>query len=198
MGNLLTKSKSNEIPKKYLENRDSLKSGDVILYRGTGFLAKTIQYFDDAYYNHVGIVWKLETGGEVEYRLLTLDMWSEGLTLKPLSFRMVGYEDFCVLRPKVSKTTIKTALNTAINEWEASDIKYDYLLLPRIALVKKTGIDLTGLGSRKKFVCSEFGQEYFTNIGIMSYADIKLITPQDFLRYIDLKKVELLLCDAGK
>ena len=181
MAGIFTKSKHKGYPEKYDELRSKIKNGDLILYRGSSFLSRSIQYFDDAYYNHIGVVWKL---GDSD-RLLTLDMWAEGLDLIPLSRRMDGYTDFCILRPKTTQKVIKHTIDELLKEWDGLDVKYDYWLLLRIALIKKTGIDITGLGKSKKFVCSEFAQEYVNKLGFDTYSDIKLITPQDFIRYID-------------
>lgn len=181
MAGILTKSKHKGYPKKYDELRSKIKNGDLILYRGSSFMSKAIQYFDDAYYNHIGVVWKL---GDSD-RLLTLDMWSGGLDLIPLSRRMEGYSDFCILRPKTTQKVIKSTIDSLIKEWESTNVRYDYWLLLRIALIKKTGIDVTGLGKNKNFVCSEFAQKYTNKLGFSTYNDIKLITPQDFIRYVD-------------
>lgn len=188
MAGIFTRSNKIGYPEKYDKVRSEIKNGDIILYRGTSTLAKLIQYFDKAYYNHVGVVWKL---GDCD-RLLTLDMWSEGLDLIPLSRRMDGYKDFCIIRPNVSEKKIQSTINELLQNWDGREIKYDYLLLFRIALIKKTGIDITGLSKSKKFICSEFIQQYTNTLGLENYKDIKLITPQDFKRNIDSKKLDIL------
>lgn len=183
--------KSNDkIPEKYYEVREQFQNGDIVLYKGSSFLAKSIQYFDKAYFNHIGIIWK------VNNRLFTLDMWKEGLVLTPLSNRMKGYKDFCVLRPKkVSLKKIDVAIDLSLDSW-TGNVKYDFFLLFRIALIKKTGIDITGLGKKKKFICSEFAQEFCNYLGIPTYKNIKLITPQDFMRFIDSKEFDILFDDS--
>lgn len=177
---MVTKSKGG-IPEKYVNLRNDFMTGDIVLYRGTSTLAKSIQYFDKAYYNHIGIVWDIDDIDKV----LTLDMWSKGLTCVPLSRRMDGYHDFCILRPKVRPEAIKHAISSVLNDWDGRNIKYDNMLLLRVAIVKKTGIDITGLGSTDKFICSEFVKYYTDLLGLDTYADRKLITPEDFRRYID-------------
>ena len=112
MGGILTSTNNNSYPEKYNKLRSEIKNGDLLLYRGTSFLAKGIQYFDKAYYNHIGVVWMPE---DLD-RILTLDMWSDGLTCIPVSRRMAGYKDFCILRPKVSELKTKTAISIAIEE----------------------------------------------------------------------------------
>lgn len=180
-------------PAKYVENRNIFKTGDLVLYRGSSFLAKNIQYFDNAYYNHIGIVVKVDEWD----RVLTLDMWSQGIVLVPLSRRMAGYKDFCILRPYAKNGKIEESIKTILQSWDGREIKYDNLLLLRVALIKKTGIDLTGLGEKSKFICSELAQYYTHLLGLDVYDDINLITPQDFLRYKDTN-FDVLLDDSLK
>jgi hypothetical protein len=191
MGGILTKTNNTGFPEKYKLLRNEIKNGDLILYKGSSFLAKGIQYFDKAYYNHIGVVWKPEDCD----RLLTLDMWQEGLTCIPVSRRMSGYKDFCILRPKVSEEISKKALSISLDEWDGRDIKYDNQLILRVAMIKKLRIDLTGLGKKDRFICSEFIQHYCDLIGLDTYSNINLITPEDFRRFID-DNFELLYDEA--
>jgi hypothetical protein len=181
MGGILTKTSNKGFSEKYLKLRENIENGDLILYKGTSFLSKSIQYFDKAYYNHIGVVWRPEDTS----RVLTLDMWEQGLTCLPLSRRMEGYSDFCILRPKVSSQQISRAINASLQEWDGRDIKYDTMLLPRVALIKKTGFDLSGLGKKGKFICSEFAQYYCELLGLNTYDFLNLITPEDFRRFMD-------------
>lgn len=191
MGGFITHTNNNGYPEKYKTLRNKIKNGDLVLYKGTSFLAKAIMYFDKAAYNHIGVVWKPEDCD----RLLTLDMWQDGLTCLPLSRRMAGYKDFCILRPKVSDDRIKSSIALALEEWDGRDIKYDNQLIIRVAMIKKFKLDLTGLGKKDKFICSEFAQHYCDFLGLKTYSDINLITPEDFRRFID-ENFELLYDEA--
>ncbi len=182
-------SSGNEIPAKYVDHRSEIKNGDIILYRGSSFVAKGIQYFDKAYYNHIGVVWIPENSG----RVLTLDMWSGGLTCLPLSRRMSGYKDFCILRPKVTDEISRDTVKSVLGLWDGRDVPYDFGLLMRFIIIKKTGIDITGLSKKGTFICSQFVQYYCQLLGISIYDGIDMITPQDFLRYMDLKYFDILL-----
>lgn len=181
MGNILTHTNKKGYPEKYNKLRDEIQSGDLLLYRGTSFLAKCIQFFDKAYYNHIGIAWRPEESS----KLLTLDMWSDGLDCVPVSRRMEGYSDCCILRPKVLSERIKDAIQVLLEDWEGRDIKYDNMLLLRVAMIKATKIDITGLGKKDKFICSEFTQKYCHYLGLKTYSNLNIITPEDFRRFID-------------
>ena len=187
-------SSSNKVPTKYLENRNSIQNGDLIIYRGSSLMARAIQYLDKAFYNHIGVVWKVEDPESKEYRILTLDMWDKGLVVIPLSERISGYDDFCILRPKVTQDKIEAAIFDGLRLWEGK-VGYDYSLIFRVALIKKFGIDVTSLGKTNRYICSEFAQAYCKNF-INTYNGINLITPEDFRRYIDCN-FELILDDAG-
>jgi len=175
-------------PQKYIDNRSMFKNGDLVVYRGSSFMSKAIQYFDKAYYNHIGVVWTPEKSD----RLLTLDMWSDGLACIPLSRRMSGYDDFCILRPKTTESNIEDSIKKILSYWDGTNVGYDYGLLLRFVIVKKTGIDLTGLSKKKNFICSEFAQYYTNLLGFKTYDEVDMITPQDFMRYID-ENFEILL-----
>jgi len=172
--------------KDYYNIRKEIKDGDVIAYHGNGFMSKSIQFFDKAYYNHVGIAkW-------IGNRLFTIDMWHFGIEIVPMSRRMKTYKEFCIIRPKnKSSQFIDVVIDSVIEKIER-DTKYDYFLLPRIALLKKTGIDLVNMGKKSRFICSELCQYFFNNLEIDCYKNINLITPQDFIRKANEDKVELL------
>ena len=176
------------IKEKYEAYRKIAKDGDILLFRGTGFVAKGIQYFDKSYYNHSAVVyWNRE-------RLEMLDAWYGGVVKVPASKRaLVDYKngDFCVLRPIKPKDGIQEGINTINNRWHAVT-KYFYGMLFRIALIKKTGIDITGLSKRDRTICSFTTRDFTNAAGIEAYRHLHLPTPQDFLRYIDESEVRIL------
>lgn len=193
--NSIVSSGKNELSKKYIDNRDSIQNGDIILYKGSSLMAHSIQYLDKAYYNHVGVVWKVEDPDNTkEFRLLTMDMWTKGLCLVPLSERMADYDDFCIIRPDAKGAITDSAIFSSLKQWEGK-IGYDYMLLLRIAMIKKTGMDISSLGKSDKYICSEFAQYYCSLLNIPTYNSIKLITPEDFRRYMD-SNFKILLDDA--
>jgi ribosomal protein S6 len=192
---IITHPQKENYPPKYDFVRDEIKNGDIVLYRGTSFLSKTIQRLDQAYYNHVGIVWR-PADKEID-RVLTLDMWTKGISCVPLSRRMYGYDDFCIIRPDASKAKINKAISKVIEKWDGSEIKYDNFLLLRIAIIKKSGIDLTGLGKKDKFICSELVQLYCDLLGFDTYSFLNIISPEDFRRFAD-KNFEILFDQSPK
>ena len=49
-----------DIIEKYKLLRPNISDGDLILFRGTGVIAKIIQWCDKSYWNHIGIVLEKE------------------------------------------------------------------------------------------------------------------------------------------
>ena len=179
------------IEHKYEAARPSIKNGDIILFRGHRFLAKAIQYFDKAYYNHVGVVFQSEGHNMI------IDSMAHGVKPDFLSERMKGFIDFCVISPKKTPDEINAALNGAFQKGD-SGTKYNFLLLLRIAIIKKTGIDLSGLGSDQREICSQFANYYTDCLGIKCYKNIPFITPQDFLRHRDSAEMDVLFDESNK
>lgn len=177
------------IQEKYTNARPHIKNGSIILFRGDKLIAKLIQYFDGAYYNHIGIVF------ESEGHLMIIDSNREGVKPDFLSERIRKYSDFCLLPPQRSDEEINKAMDKAFDRGDEGT-KYDFFLLPRIAIIKKLKIDITGLGSEKRDICSEFVRYYTDSLNINCYKNISLITPQDFIRYRDNQEVSLLFNDS--
>ena len=143
-------------------------------------------YFDDAPYSHVGICkWMGD-------RLWAIEMWTYGIQVIPLSRRFSEQKEFCIVRPKnKSLEQLSEGLNQVLNKVETFT-KYDYLLLPRIAFYKKTGINLGVLGEGRRYICSELAQYYTNSLQIRAYEDIELITPYDFIRFSNSDEIDVL------
>lgn len=183
------------IRQKYANYRQNAKDGDILLWKGNSFLSRAIRFFDDRYINDEGekvkdpAVWNhtsLVYWGRGE-RLHNADSWFNGITVVPASHRLDSYVDFCVLRPYMEhvvhpESQIEEALKFVLDEWKAN-VPYDYFTLPRIALIKRTGIDITGLGKKAHYICSEFTQAFTLRLGIDDYHRRELFTPQDHIRH---------------
>jgi len=161
----------------YNENvRPKIQSGDIMLFRGNHLLARAIQFFDSARYNHIGVVY--ESLG----RFFIIDSNEKGVRPDFLSERCMKYEEVAILRP-IGKYTAN--INSAIESIMAladEKIKYDFLLLPRIAIARKLGIDIKRLGEENRDICSEWTRRYVQALGITCYDNGSWITPQDFIR----------------
>jgi len=182
---------------KYNDVRNKINNGDVALFRGSSMLSQSIQYFDNAYYNHAGLVMRLGS------RLLILD--SNGVGVHPdfLSLRMDEYVDFCIVRINngFSQTEIDSCVNRVIDRSESSRIKYEWSLLPKVAIARKFGIKLKFNDEENRDICSMFTDDRYLaqSAGIKcmekAKAEQEWITPQDTLRYLDTSELTLLFDD---
>ena len=170
----------------YINIREEIKDGDILLYRGNGLMSKLIRYFDDnASWSHIGIAkW-------VGKRLFTIEMWDYGIEFIPLSRRIDSYTDFSIIRPvNINPQIIDAGLDATLGLVE-KDEQYDYLMLLRIAILKKTGINLVKLKEKHTFICSELAQYFCNQIGVTCYENLSPITPQDFIRHLDKKQITI-------
>ena len=175
------------IEKKYREVRSYINNGDIVLFHGKKLLAKTIQYFDDAYYNHTAIVSQDFNG-----RLWVVDSNANGVDGGLLSHRLKKYTDFAVIRPiGYTQGNIDLSLKLLLGEVDKG-IRYDFSLLPRIAIYRKLGWDIKKLGRGNKDICSEFtGRRYMKyfrgNPYTKELTNQEWLTPEDHIRYISPK-----------
>ena len=164
------------IQAKYTINRHLLANGDIILWRGNDVIDRAIQIADKAYFNHVGIVWK------VGDRYLTVDATGgRGVNIDFLSTRVRQEVDFSVLRANCHQFKIDNALGNALSLGN-DGYGYDYLFILQILIKNITGIDFRNLSDKKAYICSKFVQYYTKLLYLNEYNMDKLITPQDYVR----------------
>jgi hypothetical protein len=188
----MSNDKPNSISKKYFLARPYITAGDIVLFRGKGFLAKAIQYFDKAYYNHIGVVY------ECCGRLMIVDSMADGVHPEFLSTRIKQYQDFCVIIPNSSIRD--RALSEAFRKADEG-IEYDYWLLPRIALSRKLRADLNKSSNTNRDICSEWVRRYTDFLQIKCYSEHNVeiknwITPEDFRRFADSREVKIFFDNA--
>jgi hypothetical protein len=181
-----------DLKKKYAEARPYITAGDIILFRGKRLLARAIQYFDKAYYNHIGVVY------ECCGRLMIVDSMAKGVHPEFLSTRINEYQDFCVIIPNSSIRD--RALSEAFRKADEG-IKYDYWLLPRIALSRKLRADFNKPSNMSRDICSEWVRRYTNFMQIKCYSEYNVqiknwITPEDFRRFANDKEVKIFFDSA--
>lgn len=169
---------------KYEQNRKSIKNGDIVLFSRKGILANIIKWADNAYYNHVGVAYWIGN------RLFIIDAWDNGTELVPMSRRMNKYDDFCIIRKKnIEINKLRFSLNNLMNRIE-KDEPYGYLeLVRRLVWLKVLNKNNrfnnieNMISKRRKPVCSDVSREFGVDLGIDSYINLILPTPEDLLRY---------------
>jgi len=179
------KKSKQQAREKYEANRVNIRNGDIAVFRGSSFISRQIQEFDEAYYNHTGLVF------ESNKRLLVIDSNAGGVKPDFLSTRMDEYSDFCIVRPAVwSSSRISIAVAMAL-ERAQSTIRYDFDLLLQIAIYRKTGKNID-LNSENKDICSEYCRRYIRYLSEPTSLCFEqpnmptgFITPWDFIIYAD-------------
>ena len=184
------------IMNKYNKYRSEIKNGDIVLFRGASIQSRLIQKFDNAYYNHIGLVF------ESNKRLLILDSNAPGVNPDFLSSRMEENNDFCIISPiSWDENQIAEAVGAALDK-AASHIKYDFDLLAEIAIYRETKIKLN-LDNTNKDICSEFVRRYTS---LLTPAPIcfdpknlptPFITPWDFIIYADSTQFKIKFDDIN-
>lgn len=185
---------------KYDNNRDKILTGDLILFRNNKnamWLSKSIQHFDKAYYNHIGLVFSF--GSQQNKRLFILDSNAPGVQPDFLSDRINTYEDFCILRPKTEwrePQIIEDAVSRVMLRAQ-THIRYDFTLLLEIATERSLGRNVMNINQGNRDICSEFAYRYVKALYSIAYDYTKntwgWISPQDFLRFRDKKEFDVLL-----
>jgi hypothetical protein len=170
---------------KYIDNRNQIRNGDIILFRGDAFISKGIRWLDKAPYNHAAIV--VEAYG----RKFVLESTGHGVNPRFLSvaIKKEQYNNFCLIRPKSwSEAQIAQAIEGILNDAEQS-IDYDHKLILQIAVKRLTNLNLR-MDSQRLDICSEFTRRYtrfLTNPVADNFEMPRLpnefITPWDFVLY---------------
>lgn len=174
------------IQDKYNGLRDKIKNGAILLVRGSSALSRTIQWADNAYFNHSALIF---LAGE---RLMVLDANAQGVQPEFLSERINQYVDFCILNPLVDEKTVNNAVNLAIDKDLQRRFKYDFKLLPKVLVAKKLNLPINHNLETNRSICSVFtGYHYGMLIGEYNWVNESLkkdyFTPQDHLRFISDK-----------
>lgn len=183
---------------KYEQNRTAIQQGDLILFRKTNSpLSRSIQKFDKAYYNHIGLVFSLGTG--IDKRNFILDSNAKGVEPALLSDRMEKYHDFCVMRPRSSwrATPEVDAAVHRVSQRAITHIKYDFTLLLEIAVERSLDRKVLNIQNENRDICSEFAYRYAKQLFTTAFDYTKQnwgwISPQDFLRARAKNEFDVLL-----
>jgi hypothetical protein len=171
------------IQEKYTKLRPFITDGCIILFHGTGIIAKTIQYCDKAYYNHVGIAFE-KCGA-----LYIVDANGNGVQADRLSHRINKYRkggDFTVLKPLATNQEIQTALARILQRSDPKTIKYDFTNGIKELFNRKFDLDLRIDNDDCHDICSDFVSTYQWELGMLNegFKEIRIAFPEDSVRYM--------------
>lgn len=167
---------------KYKRLRPLIKDGDLILFHGTGFIAKIIQSCDRSYYNHIGVVFE-KCGA-----LYILDANANGVQADRLSKRIEKYKDgnFTIIKPLKTNDEIQLELTKLLKRSDEKWIKYDFYNGIKELLNRKFNWNLKINFDENHDICSDFVSQYQYNLGLYNehYKSIRICFPQDTIRYL--------------
>lgn len=173
-----------DIVKKYNSLRPQITNGCLILFHGTGFVAKVIQKADNAYWNHVGVV--VESNGS----LFIVDANADGVQADRLSWRIGKYKkggDFTIIKPLNYNVMEMTALLKRSDDlW----IRYDFKNGIKELFNRRFGMNLKIKLNDSHSICSHNVAQYAINIGIVTdeFKSLRIAYPEDYIRYLNKKR----------
>lgn len=167
---------------KYRKLRSLINDGDLILFHGTGLVARTIQASDSSYYNHIGVVFK-KLGA-----LYIVDANANGVQADRLSRRINKYRkggDFTIVKPLRTSQEIETALTRLLTRSDEKTIKYDFANGIKELLNRKFGFSLVVKADESHDICSDFVSQYQIDLNIVveEFKHLRVSFPEDTLRY---------------
>ena len=170
------------INQKYRRLRNLITDGDLILFHGTGLVARTIQAADSSYYNHVGVVFK-KLGA-----FYIVDANADGVQADRLSRRINKYRkggDFTIIKPLRTSQEIETALTKLLTRSDEKTIKYDFANGIKELLNRKFGWSLVVEADESHDICSDFVSQYQIDLNIVveEFKHLRIAFPEDTIRY---------------
>lgn len=179
------------IQDKYKRIRPSIKHGDLILFHGTGVMAKIIQNCDNSYYNHVGVVI------EINEALFIVDSNADGVQADRLSWRIGKYSkggDFCIIQSNADERSKYVYLKQLLKRSDENWIKYDYYNGAKELANRKFGLKLRIKEDEGRDICSDYVSRYAVGAKFVSeeFAYLKIAFPQDYIRYMNEEMATLI------
>jgi hypothetical protein len=169
--------KNNNIDK-YLQLRDSVKTGDVLAFKSGGITGFLIGIVSD--YTHVGMIVRFNdlTGGDRVFILEALD--DKGIVLMPLSAKLYQYEGqawwFKLSAPKnLDEQCCRESCYQYLMQQLGKN--YNYADIKKIVEKFFKGDYLHTLQDPNRMICSELVARALVSVGLVSIPDCSTITP---------------------
>lgn len=171
-----------DILEKYERIRPFIKHGDLILFHGTGIIARTIQYCDRSYWNHIGVV------VEVDGALFIVDSNENGVQADRLSWRVAKYKngDFALLRSNKNRDLVRYNMGRLLQRADAKWIRYDFINGAKEMLNRRFGWKLEIKPNEDRDICSDWVRRYAEDMEIVTekFKEKVLVFPEDYQRFL--------------
>jgi hypothetical protein len=174
---------------KYKRVRPLIKDGDLILFHGTGLMARIIQLCDRCHYNHIGVV--IEKLGA----LYIVDSNESGVQADRLSWRINKYRrggNFIVIQP--TKEDSNNDLGALLKRADANWIRYDYFNGLKELVNRAFGLNFRITNRDEHDICSDYVSGYAIRRNLVNNLFIRksIQFPQDYIRYRNLATTKII------
>ena len=181
---------------KYSEIRDSLNTGDIVLFSGKGRISSFIKWFTKSPWSHVGMVicspeWNMKLLWESTTLSKIKDITSgearQGVQLVPLSERIRAYDGRIGIR-KLQGVSVSTEMKQKLMEFR-QEVKGRPYEESKLELLKSAYDGPFGHNEEdlSSLFCSELVAEAYQRMGFVSLSlPSNEFTPADFGRDIPL------------
>lgn len=173
--------KAETIDQKYARLRPKIEDGDIILFHGTGIIARIIQWADNSYYNHIGIVFKKLSA------LYIVDSNESGVQADRLSMRINKYKngDFTLVKALKPDKEIQYELYQLLKRSDEKWIRYDFYNGIKELINRAFGWKLKITLDENRDICSDFVSDYQIKLGLLNedFKKVNIAFPQDTIRY---------------
>ena len=172
---------------KYESVREEIRDGDVLLYKGKGFISRLVRLFTKSAYSHAGLAVKWND------RLMVMEAVAKGVIITPLS-RSVGHYkgdvDWYQSREPIIDNDRRKMIVVAQKELGKSFTKCGLLLVGAYIVIGKKFDENDTFVRSKKFFCSFYVAATYNAAGLDLKQDTadRFTTPDDIARSPLLKK----------
>lgn len=180
-------AKENDLSK-YLEVRESLKTGDVIAFGGTDLFARIIRASSHSAYSHVGMVVRFDQVRDAGGRVFILEsVTQKGVVLLPLSAKLLTYDGTGAdWYPLATAPQLENGAREKIFEYLMAQLgkSYDYRDIQMI--VKKIIFKIKNLDKfmedSTRMICSELVANALKQAGVYEFKNSSLIAPGEIVK----------------
>jgi hypothetical protein len=172
----------------YQRERVRIKNGDIVLYRGKGFISGLIKKITKSPYSHAGIVtWWNE-------RLMVMEAVGRGVVTTPLSLNLKKYPDQLEWFTSTKPISEEKRLRMIRFAQEELGKEYAFLDLIRfgIKILFTRNIDKKDeLRRSQKLICSHYVSQIYNSIGmdLKKNQSDRFMSPQDIASSPRLKSM---------
>lgn len=181
----------------YNQVRDELKTGDLVLFSGKGFISRLIQFGTRSKWSHVGMVIKIkeldfvalfESTTLSNIKDINTNTLKRGVQLVPLSERITKYDGEVAIR-QLNKALTDDQINYLVQfrkNMQGKAYESSNLELIKSALDQFNSLTLNAEDLSTVF-CSELVAEAYQSIGLLSeITPSNEFTPSDFAGHLPL------------